>query len=285
MASTLCPNGKPFFIKKLKILHIDLALRPESEASRIFLARIDFYKRHKYCCSDFYKRHNFYCCSENPGFTLRTKWEVYLVCGSVYGEIFKVRRHAKHKNLQLCFFFFFFLVRWRYLYQTKMSCRGLVRGIPPLQRGYSSLLLVWMCHWEFEIGRIRTNLQEKSTHLFTILRFIRGFWYILNTPGPSYALRMSCMYNVTYLGLTNTTFHVLFVRMDHFKVHLMVASRVIDSKGLMMIFFFPDKRAKLKRFLFNWFESWGTRTGIQSPRFYKWFHFELALKNIKNGVS
>ena len=37
---------------------------------------------------------------------------------------------------------------------------------------------------------------------------------------------------VTHMVLTNTRFYVVYVKMNHCEAHLVVTSRVIDSKGL-----------------------------------------------------
>ena len=39
---------------------------------------------------------------------------------------------------------------------------------------------------------------------------------------------------VTHLRLTNSRFCILYVRMNHFEVHLMVSSREVDTKVLRM---------------------------------------------------
>ena len=48
---------------------------------------------------------------------------------------------------------------------------------------------------------------------------------------------MSCA-KVTHLNLTNPTFCVLCVRMNHFEMHLMFSSRAVDSKVLRMAIYF-----------------------------------------------
>ena len=43
---------------------------------------------------------------------------------------------------------------------------------------------------------------------------------------------MGC--EVTHLGLTNSRFCVFYTKMNHFEAHLMVSSKIVDSKVLRM---------------------------------------------------
>ena len=92
----------------------------------------------------------------------------------------------------------------------------------------------------------------------------------------------------THLRLTNSRFRVLYVKMNNFEAHLVVSSRVVDSKVLGMaikfeyFFWSKGKMANLMLEILDglyFYESWCA--GIQSLRFYKW----LQILNWSKWIS
>ena len=63
---------------------------------------------------------------------------------------------------------------------------------------------------------------------------------------------------VTHLRLPNTRSCILYIRMNHREVHLMVTSRVIDSNGFKMaieLVYLSDERQNGECKVSLWYES------------------------------